>query len=86
MLHFLNPAYYTKPTSPPDEVLTSLTRFVLRPNDEIGLHIHAWKSLVEYCGLNYKYKPTFSNYDRIENCSRPLADCGHTVNLEFAYS
>lgn len=81
MLHFLNPAYFTKKYVEAD--LKNKIDSVLRPQDERGLHIHAWKSLVEYCGINYQSKPSFADID--ENCRDGL-DCGHTVSLEFAYS
>jgi hypothetical protein len=81
MLHFLNPAYFTKEYVDAD--LKEKINSVLRPQDERGLHIHAWKSLVQYCGVNYQSKPTIADID--ENCSDGK-DCGHTVSLEYAYS
>lgn len=81
MLHFLNPAYFTKEYVEAD--LKEKINSVLRPSDEKGLHIHAWKSLVQYCGVNYQPKPTFADID--ENCTDGK-ECGHTVSLEYAYS
>jgi hypothetical protein len=82
MLHFLNPAYLIRPGADIEKLINQINS-VLRNDDERGLHIHAWKSLVEYCGVNYKASPTFANFD--ENC-QDGKDCGHTVSLEFAYS
>jgi hypothetical protein len=81
MLHFLNPAYYTKKGANAD-LITSQVNSVLRPKDEHGLHIHAWKSLVTYCGIDYKAGPSFGG---MENCSGE-EDCGFGVSLEFAYN
>jgi hypothetical protein len=81
MLHFLNPGYFTKDYVDAD--LKNIINAVIRPEDERGLHIHAWKSLVQYCGINYQSKPTFADID--ENCSDGK-ECGHTVSLEYAYS
>ncbi len=81
MLHFLNPAYFTKENANPD-IINSQIKSVLDPKDEQGLHIHAWKSLVNYCGLQYQSGPVFGTSN--ETCQR--GDCGHTVSLEHAYS
>ena len=78
LLHFLNAAYYTKPGA--DAVsITKTIRSVLRPQDEIGLHIHGWKSLVEDSGVEFKSGPSWSPW--AESCS---VDCGHSVPL-WAY-
>lgn len=82
MLHFLNPAYLIRPGADTEKLINQINS-VLKNGDEKGLHIHAWKSLVEYCGLIYKAYPTFADID--ENC-KDGKDCGHTVSLEFAYS
>ncbi len=83
MLHFLNPAYYTKEDAN-FAFLNKKINSVLFPQDERGLHIHAWKSLVNFCGLEYKSGPSFGDGD--ENCNVRDNDCGHTVSLEYAYS
>ncbi len=58
LTHFLNAAYYTKPNVQSGEV-TQMIKQVLRPMDEVGLHIHGWKSLFESAGVKYKQTPTF---------------------------
>ena len=58
ILHFLNPAYYTKKGADAS-IINSQINSILTPKDELGLHIHAWKSLVEYCGLTYQGSPVF---------------------------
>jgi len=52
------------------------------PSDTYGLHVHAWKSLVEHCQIVYKSTPSFAQQD--EACEH--GDCGYTVSLEYAYS
>jgi hypothetical protein len=44
--HFICAAYYTKPGAVPGEVTASL-RAQVRPGDEVGVHLHAWNSLVQ---------------------------------------
>jgi hypothetical protein len=82
MLHFLNPAYLIRPGADPEKLINQINS-VLRDEDERGLHIHAWKFLVEYCGINYKASPSYANFD--ESCKNGK-ECGYTVSLEFAYS
>lgn len=76
LIHFLNAAYYTKPDSIENKVTQKISS-VLRPGDELGLHIHAWKSLFEASGVKFKTYPTY--------WGSPLAhceyDCGHEVPL-----
>ena len=58
---------------------------VLKDEDELGLHIHAWKSLVESAGVSFRQKPNWNDqFDDTfrESCS---FDCGHGVPL-WAYS
>lgn len=85
LLHFLNAAYYTKLTADHDLVTQSI-QSVLRPNDEHGLHIHAWRSLVEQSGVSFRTEPNWSYPGPItlNNC-RLNGDCGHNVPIS-AYS
>lgn len=80
MVHLLNPAYFTQSGADSTRITAQIRR-TLRPNDVIGLHLHGWRSLVEYCGLSYQNTPTFAEGN--EGCN--VQDCGYTVSLELAY-
>jgi hypothetical protein len=82
MLHLLNPAYFTKPGANVDDAARKI-KSTLLPGDAHGLHLHAWKSLVERCELPYKGAPSFAGTP--EECGEDT-DCGYTVSLEYAYS
>jgi hypothetical protein len=83
LTHFLNAAYYTKPDAEPATITRQIRR-TIAPGDELGLHIHGWKSLVEASGVALQTSPSF------EGMSTPSAmpcsgDCGYDVLLS-AYS
>lgn len=81
MLQLLNPAYFVRPGT---DVMT-VTRKIhsaLLPEDAHGLHLHAWRSLIEACGVPYQRGPLIT--DGPEPC--PHGECGYTVSLEYAYS
>ncbi len=84
LTHFLNAAYLTKPQAQAEEVAAKIRR-ALRPGDETGLHVHAWRSLVERSGVAYRRSPTFWNQPprRVSTSLGP--DEGHDVMLG-AYS
>jgi len=44
--HFICPAYYTKPGAVAADVTAAL-RAQIRKGDEVGVHLHAWNSLVQ---------------------------------------
>jgi hypothetical protein len=75
--HFLNAAYYTKVDADP-RLTTAAIRSVLRKGDEHGLHIHAWKSLVEAAGVKFRTEPAFRGPLDLSQCD---PDCGHDVNM-----
>lgn len=75
LLHFLNAAYFTKANANADQLAIEISS-VLRSQDELGLHIHGWKSLFEAAGVNFRSTPTFWG-NRID-CR---ADCGHDVPI-----
>lgn len=77
VLHFLNAAYYTKPNANPIEI-TKKIKSVLRPHDEHGLHLHAWKTLVEASGVKFRTKPDLGGWS-LRNCN---VDCGHVISIE----
>jgi hypothetical protein len=80
LTHFLNAAYYTRAGANSEEVTAGIKRG-LEPGDELGLHIHPYRSLVEAAGVPFRDAPTFFG--------RPLrgstGDVGHEVELA-AYS
>ena len=76
--HFLNAAYYTKPGARGDDV-TRAIESVLRAGDEQGLHVHAWRSLVEAAGVPFHTGPSFVDRDvDLRTCG---FDCGQDVAL-----
>ncbi|MGQ0443158.1 MAG: hypothetical protein ACT4OH_06885 [Methylophilaceae bacterium] len=81
MVHFLNPVYFLRLNQHTEQVFKTIHSTVL-PNDEHGLHLHGWKSLVQQCGVDYKPAPSFAAQD--ERCE--IGDCGYSVSLEYAYS
>ncbi len=81
MLQLLNPVYFLRDTEHAAQTAT-IVRSTFLPQDTQGLHVHAWKSLVEYCGVPYQHSHSFADVD--EACT--TGDCGYTVSLEYAYS
>lgn len=82
MVQLLNPVYFVR-----DQVNTSHIQQVIQstllPIDVQGLHLHAWKSLLDYCHVPFLQHPSFAPEN--ESC-KPDKDCGYTVSLELAYS
>ncbi len=81
MLQLLNAAYFVR-DHPHNEWLTQIIKSTFLPKDTQGLHVHAWKSLTNYCKVDYQYTHSFADVD--EHCN--IGDCGYTVSLELAYS
>lgn len=61
VVHFLNAAYYTKDWDLSEKEVTRRTKMALKDNDELGVHIHSWKNLMQASGVKYKAGPTFWN-------------------------
>jgi hypothetical protein len=80
--HFLNAAYYTKDKADRESVTKQIRR-TIRPGDETGLHVHAWRSLVRAAGVEFKAGPTFWGPDA--HAPKDGGDWGHEVELP-AYS
>jgi peptidoglycan/xylan/chitin deacetylase (PgdA/CDA1 family) len=76
--HFLNAAYYTRYPNE-SELITKLIKSVLRKGDEHGLHIHAWRSLVESSGVEFRKTPSFVE-DGYSTADCEI-DCGHDIAL-----
>ena len=81
MLHFLNPAYPLRPGTNAAEIKHKIQSTLL-PNDTLGLHVHAWKSLTDTCGIPFKEAPNFSG----PGADCHAGECGYTVSLELAFS
>jgi hypothetical protein len=81
LTHFLNAAYYTRNASAAE--VTSAIRAVMRPGDEIGLHVHCWRSLVTRAGVEFREGPRF--WDDSVSPVRVGEDDGFDVELA-AYS
>lgn len=81
MQQFLNAAYLTKDVWEKEEII-AFHKNTLRDIDELGLHIHPWKKLVEASGVAFKDKPSLFQDDIPLRQSHD--DMGHEVAL-FAY-
>lgn len=81
MLQLLNPVYFLHDTEHSAQT-ANIVRSTFLAQDTQGLHVHAWKSLVEYCGVPYQHSHSYADAD--EACTE--GDCGYTVSLEYAYS
>ncbi len=79
LTHFLNAAYFTKPDADAATVTAQIRR-VLRPTDELGLHIHPWQSLVEAAGVVFRSEPTIWGPGR--RMRRGRRDAGHEISVE----
>jgi hypothetical protein len=78
IVHFLNAAYFTKPGADAHDVTSRITR-PLRPNDELGLHIHGWERLFQAAGVTFRSAPTFWGTSQLtDDCTY---DCGHEVAI-----
>lgn len=82
MVQLLNPAYFVREQVNHSQV-QQVIQSTLLPNDVQGLHLHAWKSLLNHCHVPFKQRPSFA--PESEQC-KPNKDCGYTVSLELAYS
>jgi hypothetical protein len=81
MLHLITPSYWLRPDVNKAAITTQIKSTFLAI-DKVGLHIHGWKSLLNFCQVPYQTAPSFA--DRAETCE--TGDCGYSVSLEYAYS
>ncbi|MEY4615997.1 MAG: hypothetical protein RJB66_957 [Pseudomonadota bacterium] len=58
LIHFLNAAYFTQKGVNPIDVVAKI-QSVLRPGDEIGLHVHALESLLAASGVPFRDNVTY---------------------------
>jgi len=78
LTQFLNAAYYTKVGADPEATTTAI-RSVLLPIDELGLHIHPWRFLVEQSGVSVRSVPNL--WGRHYVPTDPDQDYGHAVDI-----
>ena len=76
LTQYLNAAYFTRLA--PDDVAGALSasdkiRSVLRPGDEIGLHVHADNHLLHSSGVTPKRYPSWDNLPDMTGHSVPLS-------------
>ncbi|PAY15703.1 hypothetical protein CKO51_30590 [Rhodopirellula sp. SM50] len=57
LTHFLNAANYCRVEAA--ESVTRKIRRAVRQNDETGVHIHCWRTLVEASGVTFRNQPNF---------------------------
>jgi hypothetical protein len=81
MLQLITPSYWVRPEANKDAISMQIKSTFL-PIDQVGLHLHGWKSLLTYCQVPYQSAPSFA--DQNEACE--VGDCGYSVSLENAYS
>src|SRR5256885_750274 len=51
--HFICPAYFTR-KSAHESTYAAGMKSLRDKGDEIALHIHCWKSLIEFCGVTFR--------------------------------
>jgi hypothetical protein len=81
MLQLITPSYWVRPEVN-KAAISAQVKSTFLPIDQVGLHLHTWKSLVNYCQVPYQTAPSFAGQD--EACE--AGDCGYSVSLEYAYS
>ena len=80
ILHYLNAAYFTKPDAEPVAVREAMAS-VLLTNDQRGLHIHAWKSLITSAGVAFRNAPSLRDGNVPASEEECRYDCGHVIPL-----
>ena len=77
--HFVCPAYLTKDAPIPDA--GAILKSAVRAGDEVGVHVHGWRSLARAAGLTPKLAPSFLAADG-KLVEFPDGDLGFEVDLE----
>ena len=81
LMQLLNPVYLLRQSSNVDADASKI-RSTFLPADTYGLHIHGWKSLLDYCQIPYQSSPSYAHAN--ESCDG--GECGYTVSLEYGYT
>jgi hypothetical protein len=77
LTHFISAAYFTKPGVDREKAAATIGE-AIGPRDEVALHVHAWRSLVEAAGVPYRATPSFL---AAELMAFPDGDQGFEVEL-----
>jgi hypothetical protein len=78
LTHFICPAYFARG----EDLSKKLKRIrTLTQNDEIGLHIHCWKSLITESRVTPVLQPTLDVNDRAVPYGKGKEDTGFTIPL-----
>jgi hypothetical protein len=78
LIHFISPSYFTQ-AGADSAGFSAKFNSVYNPDiDQIGLHVHAWKSLIELAGVQYRDSPQYLNSRRT---FPDVSDQGHDVML-----
>lgn len=79
LIHFMNPAYFLR-TGQENELIKAKMESVIEAEDDIGLSLYSWKSVVEKSGVIFRRSPTlWGNTLDEKSCRRN--DCGVEVPL-----
>ena len=79
MTFFVSAAYFTKAT--PDPAVIGTLKSVVRPTDELAVHLHAWQSLAKASGIEPKLSPSFLT-GTDELLQFPDGDVGFDTDLD----
>lgn len=79
MQQFLNAAYYTKQDAD-ISATTKKIKSTLLPEDELGVHLHAWNSLFEAVGVKVEDEPGFITITEKDKFYRNPDDWNYYVN------
>jgi len=79
LVHFLNAAYFTQDGARADEIKKQI-QSVLRPGDELGLHLHGWQKLFTQAGVKFKSSPNFLK-NKTYSFSSIIGEEGHDVAI-----
>jgi len=80
LLHFMNPAYFTKKKADAEAVKRKIAP-VFRDSDEFGLHLHCWRSLVVAAGLKFRRAPRTAHLSNTGDTDKLTGDDGYQVPL-----
>lgn len=79
-LHYMNPAYFTHPALKNRDISSQLNRCIFE-DDEMGLHLHGPRHLIEQCGVKFRSQPSFTvQGDAHEGAMRGQEVMLHTYN------
>ncbi len=81
LVQFLNAAHFTRPGVNLGAARSAIESVLDRRIDELGLHIHGWKSLVQAAGVRYRSTPTITTVVPKDVC-KGMADCGYWVQIK----